>query len=239
MHMKRVLFILFVIPVALTGWAQFVYKVPYYDWSSTTAFMLSPQPLITGYGPYSDSLSDANNGRIYYVYEDEYYPIQNWADYYYWYTKKYWYLFESPLLYEYYYITGNDLEMAKYIAGYYHGRYYPSTIVVDLGLHTKATNQMRTCRQIPYNDDRVMKLNRDLSFEGKRSLSYELTGKDAIIASNYSPIGRNQVGTKQRSNNQGTAHNSVSGTMSANHSATTTSKTFPKTQSGSLSAKHK
>ena len=239
MHMKRVLFILFVIPVALTGWAQFVYKVPYYDWSSTTAFMLSPQPLITGYGPYSDSLSDADNGRIYYVYEDEYYPIQNWADYYYWYTKKYWYLFESPLLYEYYYLTGNDLEMAKYIACYYYGRYYPSMIVVDLGLHTKATNQMRTCRQIPYNIERVAKLNKDLSFQGKRSLNYELSAKNALIANSYSQFTGNQVNSEQRYKNQRTTHKSVSETMSANYSGTTTSKTLPKTQSGSLSAKHK
>jgi hypothetical protein len=98
---------------------------------------------------------------------------------------------------------------------------------------------MRTCRQIPYSDERVAKLNKDLSFQERRYLDYEISGNHAIIANSNSQFAGNQVDSKQRYSNQGTTYKSVSGTMPASSSGTTTSKTQTNTQSGSLSAKYK
>jgi hypothetical protein len=130
--MKKLIFT-FVISLLITNiYSQSLRVVPYYDWSSRTAFMLSPSPIITGYGPLSDSLSKAHNDSTFYEYNGEYYPIQNWADYYFWYVNKYWYNFNQPELYEFYYNAGNDYEMARYICGnYYRERFYPSFIVLS------------------------------------------------------------------------------------------------------------
>ncbi len=112
--------------------SQRLYVVPYYDWSSKTAFQNSPSPLVRGYGFYSDSLSRAYDEVTFYEYAGEYYPIETWADYYYWFINKYWYRFEDPGLYEFYYHAKDDFGMAQYICGHvYLGYFYPSRIILS------------------------------------------------------------------------------------------------------------
>ncbi|MCD6555572.1 MAG: hypothetical protein J7K64_00130, partial [Bacteroidales bacterium] len=112
--MKKLLITTAILAFSIGAFAQ---EVPYYKWSDHMTFMLSNQPIITGYGMYSDSLSKVFSGKTFYEYNNEYYPIESWADYYRWYILEYFWFFDEPALYEYFYIKKNDLEMAKYVSG--------------------------------------------------------------------------------------------------------------------------
>jgi hypothetical protein len=105
--------------------------IDYYNWSSHTTFKMCNSPKTTGYGKLSDSISNTMNGIIFYHINNKYYPIQSWADYYYWFTQKYTSLFSCPELYEYYYFTENNYGMVTYIFGE-HNLYknYPSNIFI-------------------------------------------------------------------------------------------------------------
>jgi hypothetical protein len=130
--MKKFICIIIISLLISNVYSQRLHYVPYYDWNSHTAFMLSPSPLITGQGLYSDSLSRAHNDSTFYEYNGVYYPITSWADYFYWYVDKYWYQFNFPELYKFYYESGNNLEMARYICGDGFKEYmYPCRIVLD------------------------------------------------------------------------------------------------------------
>ena len=130
--MKKLILILSCLFIFTIANSQRLYVVPYYDWSSKTTFMLSPSPMVTGYGYYSDSLSRAFNGVIFYEYAGDYYPIESWADYYYWYVNKYWYQFVDPGLYEFYYFAKDDFGMAQYICSHsYRGRMYPTRFAIS------------------------------------------------------------------------------------------------------------
>jgi hypothetical protein len=128
-------------------YSQRLHTVPYYDWDNHTAFMLSPSPIICGYGLLSDSLSKAHKDTTFYEYNGDYYPIESWADYFYWYVNKYWYQFNVPELYEYFYETGNNYEMARYICGDGFKEYmYPCRIVLDFRNHNVPVNYLsRQC----------------------------------------------------------------------------------------------
>lgn len=105
--------------------------VDYYKWSDPATFQISTPPRINGWGQLSDSLSNIFNGTLFYKLDDKYMPIESWADYYLWYTREYYYLFHVPTLYEYYYQTSNDYQMAAYIAGNsYKYDYYPSNFTL-------------------------------------------------------------------------------------------------------------
>lgn len=105
----------------------------YKDWSNPLIFRYSPSPLITGYGEKSDSLK-AVHGSTFYELENEYVAIESWADYYYWFTKKYDVLFRQPAsVYETYYFL-NDLNgMIKFVFfnENYKGDYFPSAIRIQ------------------------------------------------------------------------------------------------------------
>jgi hypothetical protein len=156
--MKKYVFFLIGLTPMLFAMGQLNYTVSYYDWSNPTAFELSPPPVISGYGPYSDSLSQAHEGRTFYEYQDMYFLIETWADYYYWFTQKYWFCFEMPQLYEFYYLTGNNLGMASYIACNYQGRYFPTRIQIDLGTFGTDCNRLRTYAYFPATEKEVNKL---------------------------------------------------------------------------------
>ncbi len=109
-----------------------LFTITYHQWSDHNAFILSKSPIITGYGIYSDSLSKIYQGKTFYEYNGEYYAIESWADYYYWFTKKYAFMFKNPELYELYYLSNNDYSMASYIASEnFLGERYPSLIRID------------------------------------------------------------------------------------------------------------
>jgi hypothetical protein len=169
--MKKVLITLIVVVVSLNLTAQKMHTVAWYNWSNPVSYQLSPSPYITGYGYHSDSLSKAFNGTTFYVYNEEYYPIKSWADYYLWYVNKYWYKFHDSELYEYYYHIKDDFGMASYIAGRsYQGRYYPSRICISfINKEVEINRLYANSRYIASNDKQVKK------FKKLEKLAYEPT----------------------------------------------------------------
>jgi hypothetical protein len=129
--MKKILITSLMGLILISAYSQRPRIVPYYNWSNPTSFQVSPAPLVTGYGYFSDSLSKVHKDTTFYEYQGEYYAITSWADYYLWYVNKYWYQFNEPQLYNFFYFTGNDYGMASYICGWYFKGYnYPSRICV-------------------------------------------------------------------------------------------------------------
>jgi hypothetical protein len=138
-------------------------SVDYFNWSNPETFKLSPSPIIKGYGYYSDSLSQVFNGKEFYVHNNEYYCIESWADYYYWFTQEYRHLFEDPQIYEYYYFAGDDYGMASYIASNkYQGDFYPSSITLSFADRTSENNRLASNRSIPSNDKEIESLNKEI-----------------------------------------------------------------------------
>lgn len=164
--MKKVLITLVVVMVSLNLTAQKTQFVQWYNWSNPVSFQLSLSPLITGYGPHSDSLSTAFDGTTFYEYDGEYYQVKSWADYYHWYVNKFWFNFNEPELYEHYYQIQDDFQMAKYIAGKnYLGRYYPSRIYISFLNRDVETNRLsEKSRYIASNDKKVKKLEKQIEF---------------------------------------------------------------------------
>ncbi|MBD0403799.1 hypothetical protein [Flammeovirga sp. EKP202] len=94
------------------------------------AFVNSPPPHITGKGIKSDSLSYSNLVYEYYEAEDQYYAIESWADYYYWLSKKYTYLFNKPEIFEHFYQMKDNVQMIKYLSFNYSVWHFPSSIKI-------------------------------------------------------------------------------------------------------------
>ncbi len=157
--MKKLIILTALICIAAFAFSQ---KVNYKKWSDPIAFQTSPTPIITGFGEYSDSLSDVYDGKTFFANQNEYYQIESWADYYYWFTQKYWYKFEQPEIYEYFYLTENDYEMARYIATQYRGKYYPSKIQIELRKSDKYDNRTQASENFAQNVKSVYKLKKDL-----------------------------------------------------------------------------
>ncbi len=134
--------------------SQSISSIDYLKWSDPSMFTLSPSPIIKGYGYFSDSLSKANNDKIFYVHNNEYYCIESWADYYYWFTLEYKHLFEDPQLYAYYYWSNDNFGMASYIASNkYLGKYYPSSIQINFGNQPVENNRLGSSKFIAEKDN--------------------------------------------------------------------------------------
>ncbi len=147
-------------------------SIDYFNWSNPETFKSSPSPIIKGYGYYSDSLSKVFNGKEFYVHNSEYYCIESWADYYYWFTQEYRQLFEDPQIYEYYYFAGDDYGMASYIASNkYQGDFYPSPITLSFKDRIAKTNRLATASYIPRNDEEIESLNKELETKNNVSSS--------------------------------------------------------------------
>ena len=160
--MKKLLFLAMVLFLTTQTFSQA--KVSYQNWSDTSTYILSPSPLISGYGYYSDSLAEVYENKTFFVYDNGYYCIESWADYYYWYTHKYWYKFKNPELYEYYYFLKDDYGMASYIAGdNYLGDFYPSLIMIDFEDRTVTKNRLKNAKYIAASEKRLKILNKGLS----------------------------------------------------------------------------
>lgn len=100
-------------------------KVGWFDWYDSAAFYQGPEPLVTGYGYYSDSLS-LHYDRIMFEHEGMYYPINCLADYYFWFTRKYEFLFRHDIsVYEDYYYSGDSYRLAEYVKKSYKGKKLP------------------------------------------------------------------------------------------------------------------
>ncbi len=200
--MKKTLITLFVVLISFNLAAQKMYTVPWYNWSSPISYQLSPSPFITGYGYHSDSLSNAFEGTTFYVYNNEYYPIRTWADYYYWYVNKYWYNFSEPGLYEYYYRIKDDFQMAQYIAGSrYRMRYYPSRICISF--HHKVVEVNRLCKNSRYiasNDKQVQKLMRLDDLAKKQSKNRHKQNNNRSLVNKTNTISKSENRNQNRNN---------------------------------------
>lgn len=151
-------------------------QIHYYQWSNPTAFMLSPSPVVTGYGPLSAELAAHNGGLTFYEHNGEYYVIESWADYYRWYVKRYWYLFTEPALYEYYYQIGDDYGMASYVFGeYYLGTYYPSRVGVIFPHNYIYVNRSINNNYYVRNDQqhRILLLELDINYHNRHYIDQQ------------------------------------------------------------------
>lgn len=220
--MKKLVLIFICFIVFTKANSQPLHVVPWYDWSSKTAFMLSPSPLITGYGHYSDSLSRVYDGVTFYVYNEEYYPIVSWADYYYWYVKAYWWKFIDPDLYEYYYHTNNDYGMASYICGAnFYGRYYPTRFAVTfpgryIQVNYLSPYKIKQCIRKDrwenrHYSERIMAHNKE---QRKRNTNYNSNKPRNSVSENNKVVRNNRTKTDKNR----TQRNSVTDYKSLNRS---------------------
>lgn len=132
--------------------------VDQFKWDDPVIFKLSP-PHITNYGEHSDSLSQVYDGYEFYVSNGKYYAISNLANYYHWFVNEYWWKFTDPQLYEYYFLSGNNYEMMKYIycGGNYWGLYYPVDLAIQL--EEERITQLERRMDIKYTTDHDALLN--------------------------------------------------------------------------------
>jgi len=153
--MKKLTFTLLVLSITFFVSAQTKNEVAYFNWSNPITYQASPSPIVTGFGEFSDKLSKENDGKVFYEYAGEYYLIETWADYYYWYTKKYWFNFNEPQVYEFFYYTKNDFEMANYVVSNFTGGYYPTKFTVSfIGKNVK-NNNLSDFSNVAMNDEQV------------------------------------------------------------------------------------
>lgn len=117
---------LFVLISLSPSFAQKEKKVQWYDWYDSASYFNGPKPIITGYGTLSDSLSLAYDGKTFFEYEGVYYVVNNLADYYLWFTRKYSFLFKEDIaIYEGLYYTGQSYRLAQYVSANYQGKKLP------------------------------------------------------------------------------------------------------------------
>lgn len=179
------------------------YNVLFTQWTDSAAYAHSPEPFITGEGEYSDSLSKLYNGQTFFEYHGDYYCINSWADYYYWYTKKYSHYFKDPLLYEFYYWSQNELEMVRYIASYsYKGRIYPSYITLGFEEETNVLiNRMGSNKYLASNEKQIKKIKKLAKKQKKMPVQEKYTQeKETYYNFNKKPVNvSSRVSTKNLS----------------------------------------
>jgi len=123
-------------------------EVPFYRWSSEAEFVLSPTPGINNITQTADSLTQVLGYQVY-EHESVFYPIRSWADYYYWFTQRYWYRFSSNVLaYAHFYFSGDDSGMAAFISDKFSGDFYP--ISCDLRIYNSDKGEF--LQVIKYNE---------------------------------------------------------------------------------------
>lgn len=100
-------------------------KIPLNKWYDSTTFVRAT-PLVVGFGERSDELSKKHGGMLIFEFNDEYYGINCLADYYFWFTKKYEFLFRKDIsIYQKYYEARNPYGMASFIKHNYKGKMLP------------------------------------------------------------------------------------------------------------------
>lgn len=112
--MKNVAFIIF---LAIASSLNAQLTIDANTWDDPVTFQNSGVPLIADFGESGDSLALAfSNGTKFYAINDKYTPVNSWADYYLWYTQKYWYRFSRSVdVYAYFHKAKNNLEMMNFI----------------------------------------------------------------------------------------------------------------------------
>lgn len=156
--MKKSILLTFVILFSTGINAQNAIQVT--QWSNQVAFENSSLPAIRHYGELSDSLKQAYGGISFYEHEGNYYPVKSWADYYYWFTQRYWYRFAASVsIYELYYFSDDDLNMARFISGNnYLADVYPSNCILAFS-DPKIQNRMNQETSTPFSIEEFVKEN--------------------------------------------------------------------------------
>lgn len=92
------------------------------DWSDSMTFNTTIEgPAIKGYGELSGSLSNTFGGTTFYENNGKYYKINSWADYYYWFTQRFWYFFSRPVdIYENFYRNNHNAGMIWFLTEGFH-----------------------------------------------------------------------------------------------------------------------
>lgn len=167
--MKKFILVITFLFIGLNSYSQQYHTFPYNYWSNPITFQISPQPVITGYGNLSESLSKELNIVTFYEYKGSYFKIESWADYYNWYTQKFWFLFENAEIYQYFYRANDDFGMASFIASQYRGVYYPSRISVSFVNSGKKVynNRFKTNKAYAFNDKKINQLKKQLNKQSK------------------------------------------------------------------------
>ncbi|MEP1035404.1 hypothetical protein [Ekhidna sp.] len=174
------------------------------DWSSPMAFDWS-HPTIRGYGELSDSLSNIYPDRDFYEFNETYYSINTWADYYYWFTQKFWYRFKRPVAeYAAYYLIGDNQFMMEYIFNSYDYDKWEvkdptfrrdgekivfNTLIIDNTLIERLdADRLKSVVYTPSDEDRAV----NSSFGTSRSGNASLRGGNSVGGS--SPSGTSNTG---------------------------------------------
>lgn len=221
--MRKITFLTVLILASYSLFSQSTLTIEYFNWSNPVTFDLSPSPIISGYGTYSDSLSEAFDGKTFYEYNDEYYCIESWADYYYWFTKKHSHQFTDPQQYEFYYLLKDDLGMTSYIASHkYLGNYYPSLINLNFGNVSVKCNRLKNNYSLAQSNNEERIFIRQLKSQSIAVQAPVHKSQNKTTSAKYS----NTIGRKNSSNN----------TMKKNSSPVKTTNTSSKPSSSSRSA---
>jgi len=94
-------------------------------WSSEVVFKTSQTPWVRNITNEAATLSK-QLGVMVMEHNKELYPIRTWADYFLWFTDRFWYRFEENVaIYKYFYLIGDDLGMASFISRNYKGGINP------------------------------------------------------------------------------------------------------------------
>lgn len=94
-------------------------------WSDSAAFFSGPVPIASGYGEHSEELSQEYGGKTFFTDGTSYYAINCAADYYLWYINTYPSAFNDPHIYEFYYLSEDDMRMIHYLTANFLGKKYP------------------------------------------------------------------------------------------------------------------
>lgn len=102
-------------------------KTSWVNWYDSAAFFEGPEPLIQGLGSRSKELSEKHGGRVIFEHDEKYYLINNLADYYFWFTRKYEFLFKKEIwIYESFYFQHDSYNQALFIKKNYTGKRLPA-----------------------------------------------------------------------------------------------------------------
>ncbi len=126
-------------------------KADWRDWSDSVAFFNGEEPLMKGFGTLSDTLSSLHSGKIFFECNEKYYVINSLKDYYYWFTQKHPFLFKDSVKhYAYFYVTGDDFGMARFVKENFTGRRLPVKYKFTISRHpTYNSDGYQNLHQMP------------------------------------------------------------------------------------------
>ncbi len=155
--MRNLIFILIFVSSTLNlvqgQWLPKGKRASWKQWYDSAAFFNGPEPLIKGFGDRSLDLSRQYSNKTIFEYQGKYYLINNLADYYFWFTRKYQFLFtKEASIYESYYYSGDVLNQAKFVKRYYKGKHLPVKFRFVVPKRSTSSH-FPSVQDAPYNPD--------------------------------------------------------------------------------------